>query len=323
MKYFLLFLMGIYSFLTQAQTRIISGTALLVDTSKSDTTELIGAAVCLLNNLDSSKKGTLCLKGTQTDADGKFAIDCDSGFHYMEVSYPGAGYSIIKIPGDVNYFRIFLPWKKDSVVIQPIYPLSPGINKKSYVAKPAIYLYPPQTTTISIKHDFKGTIGTTYPAYNNGWHVQAKPDGTLLNMADNRTYEYLFWDGSCTFPDEHFAFKDGFVVPKKGLPDFLLEKLSLIGLNNKEINDFIVYWLPILNKNETSFIHFRINDNIDNASILTVSPKPDSWIRLFMEYKEVDEGYTIPEQKLEKLPRKGFTLVEWGGSNIAKLTKIQ
>ncbi|MCF6365489.1 MAG: hypothetical protein L3J35_04730 [Bacteroidales bacterium] len=188
-------------------------------------------------------------------------------------------------------------------------------------AKPAIYLYPETKIKVTIELNFKGKILNTYPKYDKNWTVIAKPDGTLLNLKDNRTYNYLFWDGIYSFPKEHFDYKSGFYIKKDNVVSFLQEKLSQIGLNNTEINDFIVYWLPELNKSNYNFIHFWISDNIDNSAFLNVTPKPNTTIRIFMEFK----GYNnligilkLPEQKLPSFERKGFTLIEWGGGKIGE-----
>ncbi|MEG0754014.1 MAG: hypothetical protein RR461_09290, partial [Angelakisella sp.] len=50
---------------------------------------------------------------------------------------------------------------------------------------------------------------------------------------------------------------------------------------------------------------------------LTISPAPDSILRVHMVYKPLKEYRAIPEQTLTSFTRKGFTVVEWGGS-IAK-----
>lgn len=186
------------------------------------------------------------------------------------------------------------------------------------VSKPAIYLYPEVKTKVQIKHTFKGVIHTTYPAYNNDWEVVAEPNGKLFNMTDNRNYGYLFWDGFYEFSPSHFDYKEGFYVSKENYTAFLLEKLTILGLNETEINDFIVYWLPILNMNDQSFIHFRVNDDIDNSSKLEVNPQPDVMIRIFMEFKAYDgKSSKLEEQKLPELKRGKFTLVEWGGSDVS------
>ncbi len=190
------------------------------------------------------------------------------------------------------------------------------LEPRIMVGKPAIYLYPEEKTSISIKNTFKGKVINTYPPYKNGWNVIAEKNGELLNLDDNRKYNYLFWDGTYNFTDEHFNYSNGFYVKKENNIKFLQEKLETLGLNNTEINDFIVYWLPELNKNEENFIHFWINDNIDNSSILDINPKPETLLRVFMEFKQYNGEVKLPTQELSKTLRKGFTVVEWGGSNI-------
>jgi len=183
-------------------------------------------------------------------------------------------------------------------------------------AKPAIYLYPTVKTEISVKNDCKGTIMNTYPLYKKGWNIIAEPNGTFYNLDDKRIYNYLFWDFSYGFTPKHFKYENGFYIKKEDNITFLQQKLEVLGLNNTEINDFVVYWLPELNKNEENFIHFWVNDNIDNSSILNINPKPDTLLRIFMEFKAYNGEQKLPVQALTSTPRKGFTVVEWGGSNI-------
>ena len=69
-----------------------------------------------------------------------------------------------------------------------------------------------------------------------------------------------------TFPKEHYNYPSGFVVSKNDLTHFLIEKLENIGLNNWETNEFVQFWLSILEKNETNFIHFYVNADYDVIS---------------------------------------------------------
>lgn len=55
-------------------------------------------------------------------------------------------------------------------------------------------------------------------------------------------------------------------------------------------------------------------DDYTRSVPLTVSPAPDTQIRVFMTYKSSDPPVDIPEQELPRYERNGFTLVEWGGS---------
>ena len=197
-------------------------------------------------------------------------------------------------------------------------PKDDGKKTDTFIRKPAIYLYPETKQEVSIVNHFKGQIHTTFPVYNisDGWTVVANKDGKIYNPTDKHSYNYLFWDGKYTFDDKHYNFQSGFYVEKTQYSSFLRDKLSKVGLNETEINDFIVYWLPIMNNYEKVFIHFWINDDIDGSSQLVVTPKPDTMIRLFMEFKAQSGNGSLPEQVLPTIQRKKFTLVEWGGAEI-------
>lgn len=198
-------------------------------------------------------------------------------------------------------------------------PLKVILEPEVMVRKPVIYLYPEKKRKIVVTHDFKGTLLTTYPAYKDGWTVTARPDGTLYNHEDGKNYAYLFWDGLFTFPPEHYFYKAGFTVKKGEYAGFLQEKLARLGLNDRESNDFIVYWLPEMNRYENCFVHFRVNDDIGGSSVLKTQPAADSRLRLFMEFAGFEDTAAVrklPEQELPRFDRKGFALVEWGGSEM-------
>lgn len=195
-----------------------------------------------------------------------------------------------------------------------------GYVSKEYIscssggfAKPVIYLYPENKQDISVKVNFKnGDFTCTYPEYNNGWNVTAYPDGKIINKADNDEYSYLYWEGEGKM---NYDFSSGFIVKKEDTAKFLKEKLSYMGLTPKEYNEFIVYWLPIMQENEYNLISFQ-TDNYEESAKLEIYPKPDSMLRVFMAFKEVSENTIVPEQKLESFKRNGFTVIEWGGTEI-------
>lgn len=53
----------------------------------------------------------------------------------------------------------------------------------------------------------------------------------------------------------------------------------------------------------------------DNA-VLTIEPKPDSMLRVFMAFKPLQRPVDVPPQTFAPFERKGFTVVEWGGSKV-------
>jgi hypothetical protein len=188
------------------------------------------------------------------------------------------------------------------------------------ISKPAIYLYPKKEMDVQVQLTFTGKLLTTYPPYLNGWNVIASPDGKLFNKSDRRKYNYLFWDGTYTFDRSHFKFTEGFNVKNEDYISFLESKLKQIGLNETEINDFIVYWLPEMNKYKFCQVRFNINDDIYRTAQINTTPNFDSQIRVFMEFKgfnsDITEATPLMAQSIPTINRIGFTLVEWGGSII-------
>ena len=53
---------------------------------------------------------------------------------------------------------------------------------------------------------------------------------------------------------------------------------------------------------------------MDKIMPLEVSEKPDTIIRVMMDLKGLNEYRKVKEQKITKVERKGFTVVEWGGT---------
>lgn len=179
--------------------------------------------------------------------------------------------------------------------------------------KPVIYLYPQEEIQVSVKLGKENNITCSYPEYKNGWNVIAKPDGTLTDVETGRTLYCLYWEG---IHSEKYDLTEGFVVKGDETIEFLEEKLSILGLNELEAQEFIIYWLPILQENEYNYIRFATLDEINNNMPLELSVKPDTLIRVLMQYKPLDEYVEVKEQKLVTPERKGFTVVEWGGTEI-------
>lgn len=184
------------------------------------------------------------------------------------------------------------------------------------VYKPVIYLYPEKPTAISLAVHFNGKLDFTYPPYKNGWQVHAQPDGRLTDKHDGSEHHYLFWDGVMNFSEADRTYASGFVVHKDSLVTFFRKYLPQMGLKPQEYNDFIVFWTPLMQKNEWNFIHFRTGTAYEVVSTNTVTPKPDTEIRVFMDFKKVNAPFDIPAQDILTPERKGFTLVEWGGGEM-------
>lgn len=178
-------------------------------------------------------------------------------------------------------------------------------------AKPVIYLYPEAEMEVAVTLDYDGELTCTYPAYGGGWTVTARPDGTLTDE-NGQTYNYLYWEG---VSGTEYDFSQGFCVPGNETAAFLEDALAQLGLTRREANEFIVYWLPQMESNPYNLIAFQSDTYTDHAR-LTVTPEPDSLLRVFMTWKPLESPVDLPEQVLDSVVRSGFTVVEWGGTEV-------
>ena len=177
--------------------------------------------------------------------------------------------------------------------------------------KPVIYLYPEEKTEVYVTLDYNGKLICTYPSYDNGWTVTANPDGTLTD-ANGQTYNYLYWEGET---NTQYDFSEGFCVKGEDTAAFLEYALAELGLNRREANEFIVFWLPMMQNNEYNVISFQGDVYTDSAK-LDIDPAPDTLIRVFMAWQASEIYVNIPEQELDAPEREGFTVVEWGGTKV-------
>ena len=166
-----------------------------------------------------------------------------------------------------------------------------GANYSEVEKKPVIYLYPEAETNVSVKLGAKEKLTVSYPKYIDGWNVLARPDGKLTDLNTGRELYSLYYE------TEYNAAKgiqdEGFVVKGSDTAAFLEDKLAKLGLNEREAEEFIIFWLPQMQDNNYNYIHFADLAEIDANMPLNVSPAPATTIRINM---------------------KGFTLVEWGGT---------
>ena len=183
----------------------------------------------------------------------------------------------------------------------------------NYLKKPIIYIYPEEKMDLSIKLVNKDIITHSYPKYENQWNINIDTNGNIYDYKTKRKYYALYWEGK---ENDKVSFNEGFIVKGTNTVKFLEEKLAILGLNEREINEFIVYWVPLMENNKYNIIRFKTNDEINDYMPIEISKKPDTLIRVYMDFKASNKKVNIKEQKLEKKIRKGFTIVEWGGSEI-------
>lgn len=179
--------------------------------------------------------------------------------------------------------------------------------------KPIIYIYPEEELEVNIKLKNKEKLTCTYPKYENEWKVMASPNGDLIDLKTNRKLYALYWEGLNTNKQK---FEEGFIVEGEKTIKFLEEKLEILGLNEREAEEFIIYWLPQMEHNKYNYVRFETIDEINENMPLEINPKPETLIRINMVFKPLRKPIKIKEQQIEKVTRKGYTIVEWGGSKV-------
>ena len=185
--------------------------------------------------------------------------------------------------------------------------------------KPIIYLYSKTEQDVNVKLGNPDVLTASYPKYpENGWNVTVHTDGSLTYKDTGRDLYSLYWEGTNT---EKSIQETGFVIPGADTAAFLEEKLAYLGLNELEAEEFIMYWLPQMQKNPYNYIRFATAEEIEEVMPLTIEPAAEKVIRVWMEYTPLEEDNEIPEQELVQVDRSaleelGFYAVEWGGTDF-------
>ena len=189
------------------------------------------------------------------------------------------------------------------------------MNMKSTVSyKPIIYLYPEEEENVSVKLGYKNNLTVSYPKYLNGWNVIAKPNGDLIDLDTNKSLYALYYENNNKV--EFKVEKYGFCIKGTDSAEFLERTLAKLGLNARESEEFIVYWLPKLETNKYNYIRFATMDEINENMPLEITPKPDNVIRILMTFKGLNNPIEVQEQKIVTPERSGFVAVEWGATEI-------
>ena len=193
----------------------------------------------------------------------------------------------------------------------------PGHNHfipTSVEEKPVIYFYPEAETDVTVRLGAPETLTVSYPEYaaDTGWRFTAHPDGTLV--CGGREYPYMYYE----FRKLVGFGGEGFVVPGAESAAFLEEKLGAMGFTQTEQAEFITYWLPRLAVNDCNRIEFLTGADVDALMPLEITPAPDNILRVYMLFAACDASLAaeLPPQDLPVLTRTGFTVLEWGGSEL-------
>ena len=182
--------------------------------------------------------------------------------------------------------------------------------------KPVILLYPETPTLVDVEIVSSGEIYVSDPLYPaGGWkNVLANPDGSLVYEGKN--YKELFYESKVK---NYGTPKTGLVFRTDELSEKLPELLYKLGLNHNEteIPEFMDFWLPKLYNLNSKYIFVSlIEEEVKKKNdLVLVTPEPDTRIELIIYFKPLDKLISTEPLKFGDRPeRRGFTMVEWGGT---------
>lgn len=180
------------------------------------------------------------------------------------------------------------------------------------LAEPVVYLYPPEPTDVRVELDASVRVSASRPPLRAGvWRVRAGPDGTLRDLDGSGEHPFLFWEGRSWPIPEPLV---GDVVERSALAAFFDRALADRGLIPSEISDFKSFWLPRMSKKPFYLVRFFDETHMEFFAPLRILPRPDSFIRVLMDYKALEGRISAPPgPPARRGDRRGFTAVEWGG----------
>jgi hypothetical protein len=178
---------------------------------------------------------------------------------------------------------------------------------QTLVRKPAIYLYPEQTTRFTVELRLAPDVRLTAsePPYGEGWQVEVAPGGLIEGER-----RYLFYElATARTP----ALEHGWCLPRADLVVGLSAILSELGLNEAESSDFLEYWLPVLRGHSWWLVCPLVDTELEPWAGLAVTPRPDSARRVWLCFQGRPGQVELPEPSIPPFARTGTSLLEWGG----------
>jgi hypothetical protein len=184
-----------------------------------------------------------------------------------------------------------------------------AVDDDDDVLKPAVYLYPEQTTEVSVKLILQSDyyLKWTWPLYDNGWLVTVDPFGIIDGV-----YPYLYYEGGGLWVGQS---ETGFVLSREEIFPFLEQYLEDVGFLGREIGDFLMYWTHGLPEFPWYSVLPQFDKEIDRAVSLDIDPPPDSVLRLWLTiagYDEYPDHLDLAEPETPAFVREGFAVTEWG-----------
>ncbi|KAF9059743.1 hypothetical protein BDP27DRAFT_1238157 [Rhodocollybia butyracea] len=197
------------------------------------------------------------------------------------------------------------------------------------------------------------------------WNVCTHQDQTMTEKSTGLDVSYLYWEATTqglplSPPDSPRSgqqqSEDRFdpissdlsdndsisvVLPLSRVTQYLDAALKELGLHTEARTSFITYWLPSFNRHTHIAVRFVSQNAYERAAPLTIFPKPDVVVRVFMLFKgvpvsDVESGLwsNATERGVDGVERwrdvvgldgkdelsdeSLFRILEWGGMEVRR-----
>lgn len=179
--------------------------------------------------------------------------------------------------------------------------------------KPMVYLYPERAMDVDVELDPSIRLTSAYPVlHDRKWRMSAAPGGRLVDRAMGREYYGLFWESQGWAPP---STDTGVVVRGADFAETLDSLLERKGLDFREREEFVTFWLPRMGSRPWVAIRFQ-DRAFASSHPVHVEPGPDVFLRVFAVFQGLDEPRPMVAPVLSAPERRGFVAVEWGGKEI-------
>lgn len=189
------------------------------------------------------------------------------------------------------------------------------LEPRDVVLKPMIYLYPDSVRSFSVTLDPAIPLVSSYPKVRDfRWQVEAFPDGRLVDRRDGKEFYGLFWEAGHWSPPR---LDSGFVVKGEEFAERFDSLLVLKGLNYRERQEFVTFWMNRLQPYPWVLIRF-FDEAFAASHGIGIVPAPPAFLRVFAVFTGLQEHSTLPEQRIVPAIRHPHSAVEWGGEFLAR-----
>ncbi len=264
-------------------------------------------------------------RGTQSDKLGRFKLTLRNSDSVVYVKKWGYHDLFIKLNG-IGQSQHRITIKAEMINDVPV--INPNIHPVTY--KPVIYAYSDKSLQFDLTITPTGKFSFTYPQINenNTWvGMQIDTNGKLTDNK-GKQFPYLFWESI----NEPFAFNykkiqskwAGSLVDQKDIVAFLENKLTELGLTSIEQTDFITFWAPRMTHYSSCFVQFLVDEEYDQVAAMKCTPAPQNCRRVYLLFTGMESTSSQAQmikqnaivQHFTSFDRSGFTILEWGGSEL-------